>query len=171
MARRAVACAPVRSLEFVVVAHPAPSNSAMNHDTASPPPLTTRGCVVNCALRDGIVEVAITGLLISAEALRLHRTLLQCLRAEAGIRGVVVDLRHAVVLIDDDVDPLGSGDHAKPTWSQLPKRPVAVVVTPEVESRFLPWAWEMAAAGLVRAAFVDRDEALAWVGSRGRQPA
>lgn len=141
----------------------------MNNDTAAP---TTRGCLVHCELRDNILEVAITGLLISAEALRLHHTLLQYLHAETSVRGVVVDLRKALVLLDDDFQPLSGVDEASPKRSHKGKtRPVAVIVTREVESRFLPWAWEMAAAGLVRAAFVDHDEAFAWIRARGKHSA
>jgi len=126
-----------------------------------PPP----GCTVHCAHDDGVVELSVAGLFAAREAFYLRHAILQYLRSAANVRGFVIDLRKALVLLDGDCAawPAIEGREAR-----LLMKPLAVVVARELETRFLLWTWEMASAGLARAAFVDRDAALAWLRSRGR---
>jgi hypothetical protein len=128
----------------------------------SPPP----ACTVHCAhTADGIVELSVAGLLAAREALYLRHAIVQYLRTERAERAFVIDLRKALVLLEGDCVAWPTIDDAE---ARVSMKPIAVVVAPEVETRFLLWTWEMASAGLARAAFVDRDEALGWVCSRAR---
>ena len=127
-------------------------------EPGSPP-----ACTVHCANIDGIVELSVAGLFAAPEALQLRHAILQYLRTVVTVRAFVIDLRKALVLLQGDCAtwPAIEGREA-----HLLLKPMAVVVAREVETRFLLWTWEKASAGLVRAAFVDREEALAWLRSR-----
>lgn len=131
-------------------------------------------CSVQCVATDGMLELSVAGLFAAREAVHLRHAILHHLRTRGAVRAFVIDLRKALVLLDGDGDIGGERDGL--AWPQIDRcearllrKPMALVVAREVETRFLLWSWEMAAAGLARAAFVDRREARAWVQSRCRQ--
>lgn len=111
----------------------------------------------------GVVELVVTGLFQASAARSFQRTVLQYMSASGDVRGLMVDLRRATILIDAEAGPL---PHPEEFDAPRHLKPIALVVPAVSESPFRQWAWEGVTAGLVRGAFVDAEEALAWIRSR-----
>ena len=116
---------------------------------------------------DGIGELSIKGVL-SASTLRVIRQAALKVAATCTNLGLVVDLRQAVVLLDNDSVPLRLGADAETDIeaARMSRYPIAVVTTPALETLFQAWAWEMAYEGLIRGAFTELAAAREWVRSR-----
>ena len=108
---------------------------------------------------DGIADLAVEGVFSHTISRAVRTDVLRCL-GESDILGLLVDLRRSLVVLDED-----SLDLTMPRQPMLPvhQKPVALVVTAELEQLALQWMWEMTAAGLARRTFVDPVEARHWV--------
>ena len=115
------------------------------------------------ASEPGVVELMVSGLLHASAARALQRTVSQAMTAGDDVRGVLVDLRRATMLIDAAAAPLPQLD-ALDAPQHL--KPIALVVPAVSEPAFRRWAWEGSIAGLTLAVFVDAEEALAWIRAR-----
>jgi hypothetical protein len=110
---------------------------------------------------DGMADIDVAGLVSLGSIASLRRDCV-AIMCRSDIRAMVVDLRRSSVL-------LGACDVPLPALS-MPQRvvaiPVAIVCSELDEPLFLSHAWHQAYAGLTRAVFTDRDEALSWARAR-----
>lgn len=111
----------------------------------------------------GVVELVVTGVFHASAAEPFRRALLAYISDSDDVRGLIVDLRRATILIGADIDSLPCAKSAD-TGTRL--RPVALIVPPVSTAPFLRWAGQSAAGGLLHGAFVDAEDALAWVRAR-----
>lgn len=111
---------------------------------------------------DDVAELSIEGIFSNAISRPVREDLLRCLM-DSDVAGLLVDLRHSFVVLDEDALDLTLPDRAVP---QAYLKPVALVVKPELEPLALQWMWEMTSAGLTRRTFTDPIDARRWIRTR-----
>lgn len=110
----------------------------------------------------GVVELVVTGIFHASAAEPFRRAVLAYMSDSDHVCGLIVDLRRATILMDAGATPLPYTEDLDET---IGLKPIAMIVPPVSKTQFLQWAWESASAGLMRGAFVDAEEALAWIRS------
>jgi hypothetical protein len=111
---------------------------------------------------DGYLDLAIVGSMTEREVAHFRDDALLEMR-ERKLLGMIIDLREANLLVGDlAVRPISGAIESE---TSLRRRPIAVVVRPELQAFYLAWAWEMVNAGLARGVFLKRREAQTWVRS------
>lgn len=111
---------------------------------------------------DGIVNAAIGGLLVPANAGALSALLLRA-GADRDAPGVLCSVEKALVALPP-IDPRHYG-YVPPSLRSMP---VAVVVSPEQLGVYEGVALAAAATGAIRRAFLSREQAQAWLREQAR---
>jgi hypothetical protein len=109
--------------------------------------------------------LVVTGIFHARAAEPFRRAVLAYMSDSDHVRGLVVDLRRATILMDADATPLPCAESLD---EAIGLKPIALIVPPVSKAQFRQWPWESASAGLMRGAFVDSEEALAWIRSHTR---